>query len=90
MMEEETTNAHDPTPKEDKKDRPIMEHTGPLGYEAGWLKLRQAGADGLYLFNAAQSWPTLRRMGHLDEVCKRVAADKHHGLIEGPIIEFVD
>jgi hypothetical protein len=83
-------NVHDPTPQEDKKDRPINPHCGPLDYEAGWLKLRQAGADGLYLFNNAQSWPTLRRMGHLDEVRQRVAAGKVSGMIEGPAITFAD
>jgi hypothetical protein len=83
-------NIHDPTPAEDKKDRPVNPTCGPLDYEAGWLTLRQAGADGLYLFNAALSWPTLRRMGHIDEVRERVKAGQVHGLIEGPTIKFTD
>jgi hypothetical protein len=83
-------NIHDPTPKEDKTDRPINPHVGPRDYEAGWLELSNAGADGLYLFNNPRGWPTLRRMGHLDEVRKRVAANKAHGLIEGPIAQFLD
>ena len=82
------SNVHDPTPKEDKKDRPINPHAGPLDYEAGWLELRDAGADGLYAFNNAQGWPVMRRLGHLDEVRQRVKAGKVHGLIEGPIIQF--
>ncbi|MBN1344805.1 MAG: hypothetical protein JXQ73_19080 [Phycisphaerae bacterium] len=83
-------NIHDPTPKEDKKDRPINPHCGPLDYESGWLKLRDKGADGLYVFNNAQGWATLRRMGHLDEVRQRVQAKAVYGLSEGPIVQFVD
>ena len=81
-------NIHDPTPKEDKKDRPINPHCGPRDYEAGWLEFRQAGADGLYVFNNAQGWPTLRQMGHPEEVKQRVGAGKPYGLIEGPIVRF--
>ncbi len=83
-------NVHDPTPKEDKKDRAINPHNGPLDYEGGWLELLDAGADGLYIFNNAQGWPVLRRMGHPDEVRRRVRAGKVHGLIEGPAIRFAD
>ena len=83
-------NIHDPTPQEDKKDRPINPHCGPRDYEAGWLKLRDMGADGVYLFNNAHGWNSLGRMGHLDEVRDRVKAGKVHGLIEGPVIEFLD
>jgi len=79
---------HDPQASEDKTDRPINPHCGPLDYEAGWLKIQGKGADGLYLFNNPKGWATLRRMGHLDEVRTRVAVGQVHALIEGPIIEF--
>ncbi len=83
-------NIHDPKPEEDKTDRPLNAHLGPKDYEAGWLKLREMGADGLYLFNNPRGWQTLRRMGHLEEVRRRVEAGEVHGLIEGPMITFVE
>ncbi len=83
-------NIHDPKPSEDKKDRHVNPHLGPLDYEAGWLKLREMGADGLYLFNNPKGWQTLRRMGHLDEVRRRVKAGRVHALIERDTITFVD
>jgi hypothetical protein len=83
-------NVHDPTPQEDTKDRPINPHLGPKDYEAGWLKLRESGADGLYVFNNAHGWTSLRRMGHLDEVRRRVQAGEVYGVVEGPIVRFED
>ncbi len=80
---------HDPTPSEDKNDRPINPHCGPRDFEKGWLKLRDKGADGLYMFNNPMGWVSLRRMGHTDEVRERVKADAVFGTIEGPEIEFL-
>ena len=82
--------VHDPKASEDKKDRPINWHLGPLDYETGWLKIRQKGADGLYAFNNPRGWISLRRLGHLDEVAQRVSAGQVHGIVEGPVVEFVD
>jgi hypothetical protein len=82
--------GHDPTPAEDKTDRPVDAHNGPRDIEAGWLQLCEKGADGVYLFNNELSWNTWRRLGHLDEVRTRVAAGAVDGLIEGPAITFVD
>jgi hypothetical protein len=81
---------HDPTPEEDKKDRPVDAHNGPRDLEAGWLQLYQKGADGVYLFNNNPEWNTLRRMGHIDEVRARVASDGVDGMIERPAITFLD
>jgi hypothetical protein len=82
--------GHDPTPAEDKKDRPVDAHNGPRDIEAGWLQLCQKGADGVYLFNNELSWSTLCRLGHLDEVRARVASGAVCGLVEGPAITFID
>ncbi|MBN2290900.1 MAG: hypothetical protein JXM70_00660 [Pirellulales bacterium] len=82
-------NIHDPTPGEDKKDRAINPHNGPRDFEAGWLKLHDKGADGLFMFNNPMGWVSLRRMGHIDEVCRRVKAGEVYGVIEGPEIEFL-
>jgi len=78
----------DPRPEDDKKDRPINWHLGPLDYETGWLKIRRKGADGLYAFNNPRGWVSLRRMGHVDEVAGRVEAGAAYGIVEGPMIEF--
>ena len=80
---------HDPTPDEDKNDRPINPHCGPLDFEEGWLKLHDKGADGLYMFNNPMGWVSLRRMGHIDEVRERVKEGRVYGVIEGPEIEFL-
>ena len=82
------SGIHDPTAKEDKKDRPINSHSGARDFEAGWLKLQEKGAKGLYMFNNPLGWVSLRRMGHLDEVRDRVKSGKVYGVIEGPIVEF--
>ena len=82
-------NIHDPTPAEDKRDRPINPHCGPRDFEAGWQKLHNLGADGLYLFNNPMGWISLRRMGHLDEVARRVKSQTMYGTREGPEIEFL-
>ena len=81
---------HDPTPAENNQDRPINQHNGPRDFEAGWLKFHDSGADGLYLFNNETGWNTQRRMGHIDEVRKRVQSGTVHGMIEGPSITFAD
>ena len=81
---------HDPKASEDKKDRPLNWHVGPLDYETGWLDLHSKGADGLYVFNNPRGWVSLRRMGHPDEVAERVAAARVYGLVEGPVIAFVE
>jgi len=82
--------AHDPTPQEDKKDRPVDAHFGADEYEKGWVELRDKGADGLYIFNNPEGWVGLRRMGHLDEARQRMKAGQTHGLIEGPSVRFLD
>lgn len=84
------SGAHDPTPAEDKKDRPMNPHNGPRDFEAGWLHLYEKGADGVYLFNLELGENTLSRMGHIDEVRARVASDAVYGMIEGPAIEFME
>lgn len=81
--------AHDPTPQEDKRDRPINNHNGAIDFEEGWVKLHDKGADGLYMFNNPFGWPSLRRLGHIDEVRQRVKAGTIFGVIEGPKIEFL-
>lgn len=83
-------NIHDPKPSEDKTDRHVNPHLGPLDYEAGWLELLEMGADGLYVFNNPRGWQTLRRMGHLDEVRQRVKAGRVHALIERDVITFME
>jgi len=82
--------VHDPKASEDKKDRPINWHLGPLDYEAGWLQVRQKGADGLYVFNNARGWVSLRRLGHLEEVAQRVENSVVHGVIERAGVEFLE
>ena len=84
------SGVHDPQASEDKRDRPINWHVGPLDYEAGWLKIRRKGADGLYVFNNPRGWVSLRRMGHMSEVAERVKAGCVSGVIEGPVIQFVE
>ncbi len=79
-------NIHDPTPKEDKTDRPINPHLGANDLEAGWLVLKEKGADGIYYFNNPEGMVGTRRIGHFDEVRERVKAGQVYGLIEGPMI----
>ena len=80
--------VHDPKASEDKRDRPINWHVGPLDYDAGWLNIQRSGADGLYVFNNPQGWVSMRRMGHTDELAERVKAGTACGVIEGPTVEF--
>ncbi len=85
-----TNDVHDPTPQEDKADKPINPQLGPLDYEAYWLKLKALGADGLYIFNQYDGWTGMRRLGHLEEVKQHVESNKPYGLLEGPMIELKD
>ena len=82
--------VHDPKASEDQKDRPINWHLGPLDYEASWLKLRRLGTDGLYVFNNPQGWASMRRLGHAEEAVLRVKKAEPYGIVEGPMIEFVE
>ena len=79
---------HDPKASEDKRDRPLNWHLGPVDYETGWSRLRDKGADGLYVFNNPNGWVTLRRMGHVDGARDRVANGTAYGMVEGPRITF--
>jgi hypothetical protein len=83
-------NIHDPTPKEDKKDRPINPHLGPDDLEASWLILQEKGAEGIYYFNNPEGMVGTRRIGHLDEVRERVKAAGVYGIVEGPSVTFAD
>jgi len=83
-------NIHDPTPKEDKTDRPINPHLGPDDLEAGWLVLHEKGADGIYYFNNPEGMVGTRRIGHLDEVRERVKTGRAYGIVEGPIVTLTE
>lgn len=52
---------HDPTPAEDKKDRPQHPNMGPLEVAKGALERYDAGADGIFLFN----YPPMVTLQHL-------------------------
>ncbi len=82
-------NTRDPGAADNLTDAPVNSNPGPTDYERNWLKLREAGADGVFIFNMPDGWTGLSRMGHIDEVKKRVLTGETYGVIEGPTIEFV-
>jgi hypothetical protein len=82
------TNLHDPTPEEDKTDRPDEYRYGPLETMAGVLKWYEAGADGVFLFNAKDAWTTLRHLPYPDLLRQELAAGRPFGQQEGERVEW--
>jgi hypothetical protein len=77
------TNLHDPTPQEDKTDRPPENQYGPLQIAAGALKWYDAGADGIFLFNFPDAWTTLRNLPYPDLLRRELANGRPFGMHEG-------
>lgn len=82
------TNPHDPTPAEDKQDRPLLVHMAPLTVAAGILKWYDAGADGVFLFNETPR-VTLRHLPYPDVLRKEVESGQPYGRQIGEKVEWL-
>ena len=81
------SNLHDPTPEEDKADRPALMQYGPLEIAKGVLDWYDAGAAGLFLFNI-DPWTTLRDLPYPDTLRQRLQAGVIPYRVTGERVEW--
>jgi len=81
-------NIHDPTPNEDKKDRPDNFHLGPWDYIKGVKAWYDAGADGVMLFNLPDAWTTLRPLPYPGLLAEQMQSKDLYGRREGPAVTW--
>jgi len=83
------SGLHDPTPAEDKKDRPDLPRYGPLQKIKGILDWYDQGADGVMLFNMNDAWTTLRHLPYPDLLRKELASGRPFGRHEGEAVKWL-
>ncbi len=83
-------NVHDPTPSEDKADRPALNQYGPLDLMEGILNWYDAGADGVLLFNFSDAWVPLRNLPYPEIIRQELASGQPFGQREGEKVEWTE
>ena len=82
-------NLHDPTPKDDTRDQPMLFQYGPHKVLAGVLNWYDAGADGVFLFNQLAHTP-LRNLPYPDLIRDEVANGTSYGRRLGERVTWLD
>ncbi|MCX7425399.1 MAG: hypothetical protein NTW96_07200 [Planctomycetia bacterium] len=81
------SDLHDPTPAEDKTDRPAEMQYGPLNIAKGVLDWYDAGAEGVFLFNM-EPWATLRDLPYPDVLRQEIQAGITPSMLKGERVEW--
>ena len=82
------SGLHDPTPEEDGTDRPAEPQLSALQRAEAVLNWYDQGAEGVFLFNHADAWTTLRHLPYPELLRKEIASGQPFGRREGEAVTF--
>jgi hypothetical protein len=81
----------DPWASLELQEQPYIENTlDPTEYDRGFLGRYQVGADGVCLVNNMWGWRSTGRLGHIEEMQRRVKTGEVWGQEVGPTIKVME